>query len=158
MLPSVAAKDRQGLNWLVNELDVYKGIIDEATAWRLLTQANLSENEVARYVEPRSGTYTRRSVVRRESYELLVLTWKPGQGSVAHDHSGSLCGLKVVQGSLTEQLYASGPDGQVRPTTASQLGAGQITVDPGVVVHALANPEDSGQVLVTLHLYSPPLP
>jgi hypothetical protein len=39
----------------------------------------------------------------------------PGQGSVAHDHSGSLCGLKVVQGSLTEQFYESGPDGQVRP-------------------------------------------
>jgi len=29
----------------------------------------------------------------------------PSQGSVAHDHSGSLCGLRVVQGCLTEQLF-----------------------------------------------------
>ena len=87
-----------------------------------------------------------------------MLTWGPGQGSVAHDHSGSLCGLRVVQGSLTEQFYAPGPDGQVRPTTASRLAAGQITVDPGVVVHALTNTGTSGQLLVTVHLYSPPLP
>ncbi len=133
-------------------------MVDETTAWRLLTQADLSAQEVAPYVELRAGTYARRCVVRREKFELLVLTWAPGQGSVAHDHSGSLCGLKVVQGVLTEQLYAARPDGQVRPITSSSLAAGQITVDPGVVVHALINPADSGQTLVTVHLYSPPLP
>jgi uncharacterized NAD(P)/FAD-binding protein YdhS/predicted metal-dependent enzyme (double-stranded beta helix superfamily) len=158
MLSCAASENQRGLSWLVGQLDARSSIIDEATARELLVQACLSENEVARYVEPRPASYARRSVTRREFYELLVLTWMPGQGSVAHDHSGSLCGLKVVQGSLTEQVYASGPDGQVRPTTLSHLEAGEITIDPGVVVHSLANPAGSGQMLVTVHLYSPPLP
>ncbi|MEJ0090833.1 MAG: FAD/NAD(P)-binding protein [Limisphaerales bacterium] len=158
-MPTSSPNDQQrGLDWLVRELDARNDLVDATTARELLTQASLNEKEVAPYVELRASTYARRCVVRREKFELLVLTWAPGQGSVAHDHSGSLCGLKVVQGSLTEQLYAAGPDGQVRPTTASRLAAGQITVDPGVVVHALINPADSGQTLVTVHLYSPPLP
>jgi uncharacterized NAD(P)/FAD-binding protein YdhS len=97
-------------------------------------------------------------VARRENYEILVLTWGPGQGSVAHDHSGSLCGLTVVSGELAEQAYVPGPDGQVRPATVSTLGPGQIAVDPGVIIHSLANPAISGSPTVTVHLYSPPLP
>lgn len=158
MLPSASTEIRRGLNWLVSQLDALNSIVDEKTVRRLLAQLNLTEEEVAQYVEPRPGSYARRSVVRRENYEVLVLTWKPGQGSAAHDHSGSLCGLKVVQGCLTEQLYASGRDGQVRPTTASQVAAGKIIVDPGVVVHSLSNLADSSDLLVTLHVYSPPLP
>jgi uncharacterized NAD(P)/FAD-binding protein YdhS/predicted metal-dependent enzyme (double-stranded beta helix superfamily) len=158
MSASASAGDPHGLDWLVSELDARHHLVDEATARRLLTQANLTEHEVAGYVEQRSSTYARRCVVRRETYEILVLTWGPGQGSVAHDHSGSLCGLKVVQGTLAEQVYASGSDGQVRPTTLFHLGVGQITVDAGVIVHALMNPEISGRPAVTVHLYSPPLP
>jgi len=148
----------RGLRWLIKELDARADTVDAATAQRLLADANLTEQDVAPYVERRLDAYARRCVVHRESYELLVLTWGPGQGSAAHDHAGSLCGLKVVQGSLTEQLYAPGPDGQVRPTTATRFAAGQIIIDPGAVVHALTNTGTPGQLLVTVHLYSPPLP
>jgi hypothetical protein len=113
--PSASAENGHGLEWLVAQLDAFNSVVGGATARRFLTQARLSDDEAVRYVEPQSGSYGRRALVRREKYELLVLTWMPGQGSVAHDHSGSLCGLKFVQGSLTEQFYESGPDGQVRP-------------------------------------------
>jgi len=149
---------RHGLDWLVAQLEALNSIVDEATARRLLTETCLNGEDVDRYVEPRAGSYARRSVVRREAYEMLVLTWMPGQGSVAHDHSGSLCGLKVVRGTLTEQLYEAGPDGQVRASQASQWVSGQVTIDPGLVVHSLANPAGSAEMLVTLHIYSPPLP
>ena len=154
----MSTQGHHGLGWLVNELDQLKNALDEPTARRLLSEAELSPAEVAPYVERRAGSYSRRCIVRRENYELLVLTWAPSQGSVAHDHSGSLCGLKVVQGRLIEQLFEQRPDGQVRKTTATQLDAGQIIVDPGVVVHALCNEADSAELLVTVHIYSPPLP
>src|SRR6202034_1917739 len=123
-------------------------VLDEPTARRLLMQADLAPAEISPYVEERAGSYARRCVVRRENYELLVLTWLPSQGSVAHDHSGSLCGLRVVQGSLTEQLFEQGPDGQVRKTTATRLGVAELTVDPGVVIHSLANDAAATQTLV----------
>jgi uncharacterized NAD(P)/FAD-binding protein YdhS len=46
----------------------------------------------------------------------------------------------------------------VRPSLASIHAVGQVIVDPGVVVHALSNPAETGQLLVTAHVYSPPLP
>jgi uncharacterized NAD(P)/FAD-binding protein YdhS len=151
-------KLNRGLDWLVQQLDAFRGLLDEPSTHRLLTEADLSATEVAPYVEQKAESYNRRCVVRRETYELLVLTWDPAQGSVAHDHSGSLCGLKVVQGHLTEQLFALGPDGQVRMTTQKRFGTGDVLVDPGVVVHSLGNDSDSDEVLVTVHIYSPPLP
>ncbi len=102
--------NHRSLAWLISELDSHSGVIDEPTVRPLLAQANLDRAEVAPYIEQRADTYARRCVVRRENYEVLVLTRCPSQGSVAHDHSGSLCGLKVVQGCLIEQLFEEGPD------------------------------------------------
>jgi uncharacterized NAD(P)/FAD-binding protein YdhS len=158
MSPSNSITTHQGLSWLVSQLDALPGLLDENTARRLLGEADLGWEEVSPYVEERADTYMRRCVVRRENYELLVLTWRPGQGSVAHDHSGSLCGLRVVRGCLTEELFDSGPDGQVRKTTSTRLEAGEVIVDPGVVVHTLRNATEADELLVTVHIYSPPLP
>jgi uncharacterized NAD(P)/FAD-binding protein YdhS/predicted metal-dependent enzyme (double-stranded beta helix superfamily) len=152
-----STENSHGLAWLVGELDHFKSALDEPTVRRFLAQANLDRAEVAPYIEQRADTYARHCVVRRGNYEVLVLTWCPSQGSVAHDHSGSLCGLKVVQGSLTEQFFEESPDGRVRKTTVNRLGPGEITIDPGVVVHSLANSLPD-EVLITVHIYSPPLP
>jgi uncharacterized NAD(P)/FAD-binding protein YdhS len=158
MPPSALTITHRGLPWLVAQLDALPGTLDEANARRLLTAARLSLEEVSPYIEERAETYMRRCLVRRENYELLVLTWRPGQGSVAHDHSGSLCGLKVVQGCLTEEHFEAGPDGQVRRSASSGIAAGEVIVDPGVVVHTLMNGTEAGELLVTVHIYSPPLP
>jgi uncharacterized NAD(P)/FAD-binding protein YdhS/predicted metal-dependent enzyme (double-stranded beta helix superfamily) len=149
--------NRQGLAWLVSELDTCEGALDESTVRRLLMQAQLDRSEVAPYVEAQAESYARRTVVRRENYEVLVLTWMPSQGSVAHDHSGSLCGLRVVQGTLTEHQFEETLDGRVRKAAESCIGTGEMIVDPGIVVHSLANCS-ADEVLVTVHIYSPPLP
>lgn len=155
-LASMSASTTLRLDALVKQLDQCDGAIDKKTARRLLDNFPVDYSDVVPYVEERADTYNRRCVARRENYELLVLTWAPGQGSVAHDHSGSLCGLKVIVGDLTEQHFKTGPDGQVRRSTAQHAGVGQILIDPGVIVHALRN--DSDKLLITLHIYSPPLP
>lgn len=154
----VSGMGRKGLSWLVREFDGVGRVLDEGVVRKLLTEADLSEGEVGPYVDVPGASYARRTVVRRENYEMLVLTWAPGQASPAHDHSGSLCGLKVVRGELTEQFFEAMPGGYVRPTTASHLGTGNITLDPGVVVHALGNRPEATETLVTVHVYSPPLP
>jgi uncharacterized NAD(P)/FAD-binding protein YdhS/predicted metal-dependent enzyme (double-stranded beta helix superfamily) len=153
---AISNQNRYSLISLVDELDARSGVLDESTVRQLLTQADLDWNEVAPYVEPRADTYARRWVVRRENYEVLVLTWSPSQASVAHDHAGSICGLKVVKGYLTEQLFEKMPDGRVQKTTATRVGPQEISVDPGVVIHSLTN-SATNELLVTVHIYSPPL-
>ena len=146
-----------GLLGLIEELDACETAIDECKVYALLAKMGLDMADVSPYVEPRAESYSRRCVIRRENFEVLVLTWTPNQRSVAHDHAGSLCGLKVMQGILTERLFEKGPDGRVREMMMSRHGAGSITVDPGILIHSLAN-ESPDEVLVTVHVYSPPLP
>lgn len=156
MADSTVSNRKNGLTWLIRELDACVGAIDACKIRTLLAEANLDMAEVLPHIEERAEGYARSCVVRRENLEVLVLTWRPNQGSVAHDHSGSLCGLKVVQGRLVERLYEAGPDGQVRETIVSRHGVGGIRVDPGIVVHSLAN-DSLDEVLITVHIYSPPL-
>jgi uncharacterized NAD(P)/FAD-binding protein YdhS len=150
--------NHRGLAWLISELDRFAGAVPEQAVRRLLAEATIQCSDVAPYVQEQAESYMRRCVVRRENYELLVLTWRPSQGSVAHDHSGSLCGLKVVQGALTEQLFERAADSRVHLTGATRVDSEGILVDPGIVVHALVNDPHSPGVLITVHIYSPPLP
>lgn len=155
MPDSPTNQDHRGLAWLIAQLDACGSLLDQATLRQLLMETRLDPAELAAYVDQRSGSGGGRRVIRRESYEVLVFTWKPSEGSAAHDHCGSLCGLKVVRGELTERFFAEGPDGRVRRTTANRLGAGQITVNPGTGVYSLDN-SSPDEILVTVHVYSPP--
>jgi uncharacterized NAD(P)/FAD-binding protein YdhS len=146
----------RGLEWLIGELDACNGVLEARTLCRILMLAELDWREIAPNVERPPYPYARRCLVRRENYEVLVFTWHPARGSVAHDHPGSLCGLKVIHGELTKQLYEQGPDGHVRRTSVTLFGAEQITIDTGVIVHSLIN-SSPDEVLVTVHVYSPPL-
>jgi uncharacterized NAD(P)/FAD-binding protein YdhS len=149
-------RNSRGLDWFIGKLDAVCGVLDARTLRHLLMQAELDWGQIAPYIEPHSDTCTRRCVVRRENYEIVVLTWAPAQGGVAHDHFGSLCGLKVIHGKLTKQLYQESPDGQVRKGLATLLCAEQVTTDPGLNVHSLAN-SSRDEILVTVQVYSPPL-
>lgn len=42
----------------------------------------------------------------------LILVWTPGKASPVHDHAGSHCVMKVLQGSLKETQY-KWPDREV---------------------------------------------
>ena len=54
-----------------------------------LSRANLTADDVAEYVKESPRNYNRSLVVRRDGYELLILTWKPGQG-MRHQRSLSV--------------------------------------------------------------------
>jgi predicted metal-dependent enzyme (double-stranded beta helix superfamily) len=85
--------------------------------------------------------------------EVWLIGWSPGQGTSVHDHGGSSGGMTVAEGSLVEEVFASGATG----VTAS----GQVVREVGVCVgfreahvHRVRN---SGPVNATsIHAYSPP--
>ena len=90
---------------LVRELD---GLGKEPTLAALghaMQRVNLTPADVAAYVQPTPRNYNRVPVVVRDAYDLLVMTWLPGQASVPHDHSGSICAMQVVQGEAVEGCY-----------------------------------------------------
>jgi cysteine dioxygenase len=105
----------------------------------------------------KQGTYARHRVFRNEFAELLVLCWRPGQRTPIHDHNGSYGAVRVCEGVMWETIFALNDAHKLYYQRAREWNAGEVTAADVPDIHQLGNPEISGQDLVTLHLYAPPL-
>jgi uncharacterized NAD(P)/FAD-binding protein YdhS/predicted metal-dependent enzyme (double-stranded beta helix superfamily) len=122
-----------------------------------MASVRLTIDDVSQFVRPNPRNYNRALVALREQYELLVMTWLPGQASVPHDHAGSICVTQVLQAAATEGSYQVANDGYVDLDYETIVPAGQITAGQDAGVHTVLNPASSRDVLVTVHAYAPPL-
>jgi len=109
-----------------------------------------------------AASYVRTLVFRRKHVEVFVMAWLPGQRSPIHDHAGSACAVRVVSGTAVEQRYHLNPDETVSPSgEGRRFHAGEVTVSFDADIHMLGNaaigPASPRDILVTIHVYSPPL-
>jgi uncharacterized NAD(P)/FAD-binding protein YdhS/predicted metal-dependent enzyme (double-stranded beta helix superfamily) len=147
--------DTRRLDDLVKALDKMgskPALIDLATA---LEQAQLTLADVQPFVQPNPQNYNRATVKLGDQYELLVMTWLSGQSSVPHDHGGSICAMLTVRGQAVEGNYSVAPDGYVDLEYENIYPAGEVTAGEDAAVHTISNAAD--EILVTVHIYSPPL-
>src|SRR5260221_5738654 len=152
-MPSLTGR----LHELVEKLDALgqaASLVDLAQA---LEAAPLTADDVAAWVHQNPRNYNRATVVHREHYELLVMTWLPGQASVPHDHTGSICAMQIVQGEAAEGCYRVASDGYVDREYETRVRTGEVTSGQDAGVHTVGNPSQTGELLVTVHVYAPPL-
>lgn len=151
-----AAASRSSLGALVERLAALARTpsFEELKGW--LQEVEVEEEELRPFVSFKAGTYARHRVFRSECVELLVLCWRPGQQTPIHDHNGSYGMVRVCEGVMWETLFEMGDDG-LRYLRAREWRPGETTGADVPDIHQLGNPEVSGQDLITLHLYAPPL-
>jgi predicted metal-dependent enzyme (double-stranded beta helix superfamily) len=143
------------LQAIVRELEALGGAITGDQALAILARNALTLRDVEGFVVPKPDGYSRQHVARTQAFELLVLTWLPGQGSGAHDHAGSVSAFKILQGTAEETRFAQAADTLVDPVGMSELRTGDVGIDPGDVIHAVRNGRN--EVLVSVHVHAPPI-
>jgi uncharacterized NAD(P)/FAD-binding protein YdhS/predicted metal-dependent enzyme (double-stranded beta helix superfamily) len=146
------------LRSFLGELETLPGCITGDAITEILARSRLDIDDVAAFVTPKQDSYCRRRIARTESYEVLVMTWLPGQGSGAHDHAGSVSAFKILRGTAHETQYALAADSLVDPAGTREWHAGEVGLDAGEVIHAVRNDDSSKELLVSIHVYSPPIP
>jgi uncharacterized NAD(P)/FAD-binding protein YdhS/predicted metal-dependent enzyme (double-stranded beta helix superfamily) len=153
---TAASNLNHNLRAIVRQLEALGGGItgDQVTA--ILARADLTFHDVDAFVTTKLEGYSRRRVARTEAFEMLVMTWLPGQGSGAHDHADSVSAFKMLRGTAEETRYAQAVDTLVDPVGTRQLREGEVGIDPGNVIHAVRNEQDGG-LLVSVHVYAPPI-
>ncbi|HEV7843433.1 MAG TPA: cysteine dioxygenase family protein [Pyrinomonadaceae bacterium] len=124
---------------------------------RWLSEARVSVEDLCPFRFFKPGTYTRHRVLRNEFVELLVLCWLPGQRTPIHDHNGSYGAVRVCEGVMWETTFALNDARELYYRSAREWSKGAVTGADVPDIHQIGNPECSGQSLVTLHLYAPPL-
>lgn len=128
----------------------------------LMADKDWCAENVGAAVQTDSASYVRTLIYRSEHVELLVMTWLPGQQSPIHDHAGSLCLVHVLRGVGEERRFRSCRDGFVEADgEASLIQAGATTVSFDNDIHTFGNAASADAspdaILVTVHIYSPPL-
>ncbi len=122
-----------------------------------LADWDLNINTLSNWVNFDPDLYSRNRVIRYEFADLLVMCWKYGQLSPIHDHQGSACAIKVLQGVATEISYSSNDCGIILPNETNQFSNGVVFYSNDLDVHQMGNLNQGEPELVTLHCYSPPL-
>lgn len=127
--------------------------------------------------------YTRNLIAqgRDGGFGLMILAWGPGQRSPIHNHNGSHCVMRVLQGQLIETLYCDrgeGGEGGVESDTSLSasddddndtsntlytktsdrlLECGQTAyIHDRIGWHRVSN-ASSDHPAVSIHLYAPPI-
>ncbi len=83
--------------------------------------------------------YARNLVHKTDRFEVMVMCWHAGQRSSIHDHAGSLGGLKILQGDLTESMFEKAPNGMIKSLSSIDYGAGEIRVEETSLIHQISN-------------------
>jgi cysteine dioxygenase len=117
----------------------------------------LTADDLAAYLVFNKAHYVRNLLHNGPDYQALVLCWRNGHRSPIHNHRGSRCGVKVLQGTATETLFERGANGLVMPVGSRLLPPGHTCASVDDDTHQVSNLQAGSADLVTLHIYSPPL-
>ena len=129
--------------------------IEEIKQW--LSSVDITQNDLKPYLGFKEGNYWRHRVCRNESVEMLIICWRPGQKTPIHDHNGSHGVVRVQQGLLWETMFSYDDERGLTYKSARECPTGEVTGADVPDIHQLGNPEVSGQDLITVHVYAPPL-
>jgi cysteine dioxygenase len=129
--------------------------LEELNLW--LSSVEISQLDLQPYIGFKEGNYWRHRVCRNEVVEMLVICWRPGQKTPIHDHNGSHGVVRVHQGLMWETIFAFDREKGLCYDTGRECPTGTVTGAEVPDIHQLGNPEVSGQDLITVHVYSPPI-
>jgi len=146
------------LDELIRALAAFERPPGLAEIERILRGVELTREELGSHVSFNHGSkrYCRNTVAASGWYELLVVCWAPGQQSHIHDHAGSACAFRVIEGTGSETTYLRSEGGLVRPVSAEILTRGDVCASHDADIHRVANDTDD-EDFITLHLYAPAL-
>ena len=116
----------------------------------------LSLDDVGEWVVENPLKYHRQPVFKGCGFQAWVLTWLPGQVSPIHDHSGSSCCLRVLQGTAIETVFEPQASGIVIPKSTA-YSFGSVLAGEDADIHRIENSTNAAEPLITLHIYRPAL-
>jgi cysteine dioxygenase len=129
--------------------------LEEISSW--LANVEITPEDLQPYLGFKEGNYWRHRVCRNEAVEMLIICWRPGQRTPIHDHNGSHGVVRVQQGLMWETMFTYDDQNGLCYRSARECPTGEVTGAGVPDIHQLGNPDVSGQDLITVHVYAPPL-
>ena len=141
-----------GVCGLLDELDA-KPRMDAAAAAELLRKLPLGPSELAPWVDfdhPLQDSYGRKLIARGPNFELMAMSWAPGDYSAIHDHGAAEWGAVKYFGEADHVIFEM-RDGIVRIRERMITTYRSVCPVDSSLIHMMGNP--TGAPFLSLHLY-----
>lgn len=152
----------RGLKELLDRFDRYEKRIPLEVLRDHLARLDLTRDDLSAFSVFDAECYCRNQIRTGPAYEALLVCWRPGQRSPIHDHVGSSCAFRILQGECTETVYEplavvapGGAGARVQRVDRQVEGEGFVCATQDADIHEVSNEGESN--LQTLHIYSPPM-
>jgi cysteine dioxygenase len=142
---------------LFEMLDRYHDRVPLSVLKTALSELYVPLEQLAAFTIFSDEGYRRNLLYAGSCYHALILCWQSGQRSEIHDHLGSACAVKVLQGCATESHFTTAENGMIFPVRSIEHASGSVCGSEDLDIHQVSNLQPNGCPLVTLHIYSPPL-
>ena len=139
------------VDWLDN-IDRRPGLTELDTH---LKGIDLNLNALRECIGYADDGYQRNVIKKTEFYELVAISWNPGQNTPIHDHVGSDCAFLIAEGVSTETIYQLNDEGLAYPVEVRAYQQGEVCAAEEPDIHRVSN--DSNSQLINVHVYTPPL-
>lgn len=145
------------LTALVGYLESLKARADLDVLAKLLFDTHITRADIDGGCQFNPNGYKRNPLARTDWFELLAICWRSGHCTPIHDHAGVSCAFKVVEGTGTEIRFARTPSELICPVQTNEMRPGYICAAEDADIHQVANMQEPGRDLITMHIYSPPI-
>jgi len=150
-------RDELSLTELIKFLEGDSAAVGPAKMHDILERLVIPTEEMQAYALFSDKKYARNLVHKTARFEIMIMCWHAGQRSSIHDHAGSLGGLKILQGELTESLFEKAPNGMIKSLTSSDYAVGETRVEETSLIHQISNLQSENGRAISVHVYVPPL-
>jgi len=145
------------LSDLVNVLKSDCSVITPARMENILDRLAVTAEEARPHALFSERRYARNLVYKDRQFEIMIMCWNPGQRSSIHDHAGSLGGIKILKGELTESLFGKAANGMIKSLSSADYVIDEIRVEETSLIHQISNLQAENGTAVSVHIYVPPL-
>ena len=132
-------------------------VMNPARMQNVLDRLVISPGEIQPHARFSERRYARNLAHKEREFEIMVMCWNAGQRSSIHDHAGSLGGIRILRGELTECLFVRAANGMIKSLSSVDYAMEQTRVEETSLIHQISNLQAENARTVSVHIYIPPL-
>lgn len=120
---------------------------------QLLKNSDVTPDDLKPWTDfdhPSEDSYGRKLVYKSDKYEMMVMSWNPGDFSAIHDHGFTQWGAVKIFGRAEHATFRA-EDGNISTLARWQVKEGETLGVSHSLIHQMGNPTD--QPFVSLHVY-----
>ena len=120
---------------------------------KIVKQAQITPEDLmfwSDFNHPKTDSYGRKLVHKSPNFEVMVMSWAPGDMSAIHDHGFATWGAVQIFGENEHAIFKV-KDGEISTLSRTNFNYGQIVGVEHNLVHQMGN--TTNENILTLHIY-----